>query len=217
VRRIHIPSAFRPRAHAFLVALIMLAFAPSLIAAQGEALAPRTKGRADAPIVIYEMSDFQCPFCRQFALETMPGLEREYIATGKVRFVFINLPMTSIHRNALLAAEVAMCAARQGRFWPVHDLLFKRQPEWSERTEARAYLIALADSAGASRATLAPCVTSGAARPAVDADRDAARRSGAAATPTFYIEGGLIDGAAPLEAFREVLDSIYRVKTAAAR
>jgi len=215
VRRINIPSAFRPRVRLFLVALIMAV--PALLAAQGEDLAPRTKGRADAPIVIYEMSDFQCPYCRAFALETMPGLEREYIATGKVRFVFINLPMTGIHRHAELAAQVGLCAARQGKFWPVHDLLFKRQQEWSSQTDPQGYLIALADSAGANHARLAPCVASGATRPGVAADREAAARSGAAATPTFYIEGGLIDGAAPLEAFREVLDSIYRIKTAAKR
>ena len=216
MRRIHIPSALRPsRVRPFLVALIMVS--PTLLAAQGEDLAPRTTGRADAPIVIYEMSDFQCPYCRQFALETMPGLAREYVATGKVRFVFINLPMASIHRHAILAAEVGLCAARLGKFWPVHDLLFKRQQEWSSRDNPQAYLIALADSAGASRTRVAPCVTSHATRPGVDADRAAATRAGAAATPTFYIEGGLIDGAAPLEDFRAVLDSIYRVKTAAAR
>ena len=215
MRRIHISSAFRLRARLLLVALIMTF--PALLAAQAEDLAPRTKGRADAPIVIYEMSDFQCPFCRAFALETMPGLEREYIATGKVRLVFINLPMTGIHQHAELAAQVALCAAREGKFWPVHDLLFKRQAEWSGRTDPQGYLVALADSAGTKHARLAPCVTSGATRSGVAADREAATRSGAAATPTFYIEGGLIDGAAPLEAFREVLDSIYRIKTAAKR
>jgi protein-disulfide isomerase len=187
------------------------------LTAQGEALGPRTKGRADAPIVIYEMSDFQCPFCKAFALETMPGLEKEYIAAGKVRFVFINLPMSTIHQHAILAAQVALCAAREGKFWPVHDLFFKRQDQWSKQADPQAYLIALADSAGASHARIAPCVTSGATRPGVDADREAANRAGAMATPTFYIEGGLIDGAAPLDAFREVLDSIYRIKTAAKR
>jgi len=197
-----------------LLLTALLAFVPTLLAAQGEAIGPRTKGRTDAPIVIYEMSDFQCPFCRAFALETMPGLEREYIATGKVRFVFINLPMSSIHKHAFLAAQVGLCAAREGKFWPVHDLLFKRQQQWSALTDPQAYLIALADSAGASHARLAPCVTSGATRPGVESDREAANRAGAMATPTFYIEGGLIDGAAPIEAFREVLDSIYRIKTA---
>src|SRR5436190_23369609 len=79
-------------------------------------LAARTKGRPDAPVTVYEMSDFQCPYCREFALGTMPLLEREYVQTGKVRFVYINLPLSSVHKNAATAAEVGLCAARQERF-----------------------------------------------------------------------------------------------------
>src|SRR5438034_11427815 len=90
---------------------------------QPDPLSARTKGRAAAPVTVYEMSDFQCPYCREFALGTMPALEREYIEPGKVRFVYINLPLSSVHRNAASAAEVALCAARQQRVWPMHDLL----------------------------------------------------------------------------------------------
>src|SRR5712691_4372121 len=72
-------------------------------------LAARAKGRADAPVTVYEMSDFQCPYCREFALGTMPVLEREYIQAGKIRFVYINLPLSSVHKNAASAAEVALC------------------------------------------------------------------------------------------------------------
>src|SRR5437763_1186834 len=74
-------------------------------------LAARAKGRSDAPVTVYEMSDFQCPYCRAFALTTMPLLEKEYVQTGKVRFVYINLPLTTRHANAAAAAELAMCAA----------------------------------------------------------------------------------------------------------
>lgn len=214
MRRIHSPTAVRPLVPCLLVALVLFGVTP--LAAQTESLAARTKGRADAPIVIYEMSDFQCPYCRSFVLETMPGIEREYIATGKVRFIFINFPVSGIHQHAMLAAEVAMCAARQGKFWAVHDALFERQPEWSKHPDPQAYLIALADSAGTDRARLTSCVTSGATQAGITADHEAATRSGARATPTFYIEGGLIEGAAPLADFREVLDSIYRSKTAGA-
>src|SRR5687768_2774622 len=69
-------------------------------------LASRTKGRADAPVTVYEMADFQCPACRLFAVTVLPTLEREYVETGKVRWVFIHLPLTSIHPNAMAAAEV---------------------------------------------------------------------------------------------------------------
>ena len=185
--------------------------------AQADKTAARSKGRPDAPVTIYGMSDFQCPYCRDFAVTTMPALEREYIKTGKVRFTFVNYPLTSVHRHAVVAAEVAMCAARQGKFWPVHDRLFRRQEQWAERQDAAAYLLALADSAGVNHGQLAACVTSHVTRPVIDAEAAASQRSGARSTPTFYIEGGLIDGAAPLEAFREILDSIYQAKTAPTR
>ncbi len=181
---------------------------------QPDPLAARTKGRSDAPVTVYEMSDFQCPYCREFAMSTMPLLEREYIEPGKVRFVYINLPLSSVHRNAATAAEVALCAARQQRFWPMHDLLFRHQDRWAALASPQAYLLALGDSAGLDRTLLAGCVTSGATAADVRADAERARRSGATSTPTFYIEGALLEGAAPVAIFRVVLDSIYRSKTA---
>src|SRR2546425_5249314 len=111
-------------------------------------IAARAKGRVDAPVTVYEMSDFQCPYCREFALATMPVLEREYIQPGKVRFVYINLPLSSLHKNAASAAEVALCAARQRRFLPMHDLLFRHQDQWAPLPSPRAFLLALRDSAG---------------------------------------------------------------------
>src|SRR3989454_936984 len=91
---------------------------------QSDPLAARSKGRPGAPVTVYEMSDFQCPYCRSFALTTLPILERAYVQTGKVRLVYINLPLPYLHANALAAALVATCAARQGKFWPMHDALF---------------------------------------------------------------------------------------------
>ena len=178
-------------------------------------LAARAKGRSDAPVTVYEMSDFQCPYCREFALGTMPLLEREYVQAGKIRFVYINLPLSSVHKNAASAAEVALCAARQQRFWPMHDLLFRHQDQWATLASPRAYLLALGDSAGLDGARLARCVASGATAADVRADAERARHSGARSTPTFYIEGALLEGAAPVTVFRTVLDSIYRSKTAA--
>jgi protein-disulfide isomerase len=192
----------------------MLAGFGTAARAQGEGLASRSKGRADAPVTVFEMSDFQCPYCRHFALETLPALEREYVATGKVRLIFVNFPMTNMHANALAAAEVAICAAQQQKFWPVHDILFQRQERWAPLKTPRAYLVALADSAGTDHATMARCAASDASREAVQADSTAAARAGAHGTPTFYIEGGLIAGDAPAAAFREVIDSIYKSRAA---
>ncbi|MGH7547763.1 MAG: DsbA family protein [Gemmatimonadales bacterium] len=182
-------------------------------AAQADPLAARSKGRPDAPVTVYEMSDFQCPYCRVFALTTMPILEREYVATGKARFVFINLPLTGLHAHAMAAAEVAMCAARQQKFWPMHNLLFQRQDQWARRPDPGPYFLALGDTARVERAALARCLASKAMLPLIREDSARAAGAGARSTPTFYIEGGLLEGAAPVEVFRTVLDSIHRAKT----
>jgi protein-disulfide isomerase len=196
---------------ALLVALVRTA------RAQADPLTARTKGRADAPLPLFEMSDFQCPFCRGFALETMPALDREYVRTGKVRLIYVNLPLIRLHQNAQAAAELGVCAARQDKFWPVHDLLFRHQLQWAGLANPVSYFLALGDSAGLDRALLARCVTSRAARAEVDADAARAANSGASATPTFYIEQLLVSGAAPLPVFRHLLDSLYQAKTGRAR
>ncbi|HEY7193957.1 MAG TPA: thioredoxin domain-containing protein [Gemmatimonadales bacterium] len=177
-------------------------------------LAARSKGAAAAPVTVYEMADFQCPACRMFTVTVLPTLEREYVATGKVRWVFINLPLTSLHPNAVAAAEVAMCAARQGRFWRTHDALYAQQDTWAKVPDPGPTLAAIAERAGVDRAKLRACIADGAARKEVDADAQRALRSGARATPSFYIEGGLLEGAPYTpDPMRQILDSIYAVRT----
>ncbi|MBA3259890.1 MAG: DsbA family protein [Gemmatimonadales bacterium] len=175
-------------------------------------LSSRTKGSAKAPITVYEMSDFQCPYCRRFALETFPAIEREYIATGKVRWVFVNFPLTSIHSNAVPAAQAALCAGQQGAFWAVHDLLFQHQQVWAPLKEAGPFFLSLADSARISKPALLACVKSPESVGEIQAEAVGSERSGAQSTPTFYVEGGLLAGAHPLEVFKQVLDSIYAEK-----
>ena len=198
----------------FLIAALLLLAGRERLAAQSapNTLSTRTRGSATAPITVYEMSDFQCPYCRRFSQETFPALEREYVATGKVRWVFVNFPLTSLHSNAVPAAETALCAAKQGAFWPVHDLLFQYQNTWAPLKEPAAFFLSLADSAALSKPALLECVRSPATRAEVKAEAEGAERSGASSTPTFYIEGGLLAGAHPVGVFRQVLDSIYLEK-----
>jgi protein-disulfide isomerase len=174
----------------------------------------RTKGSPRAPVTVYEMSDFQCPYCRKFAEESFPTIERSYIATGKVRWIFINFPLTDIHNNAAAAAQLALCAAKQKGFWRVHDLLFEHQEVWAPLKEAGPFFLSLADSAGLSKQALLSCVEAPETIQAVQADAEGAARSGAGSTPTFYIEGGLLEGAVPLPVFRQVLDSVLAAKAA---
>lgn len=107
-----------------------------------------------------------------------------------------------------------MCAARQGRFWQTHDLLFERQADWAGLRQPRAVLLVLGVRAGADRPQLTACLRARETRTEVEKDARLAARAGARATPSFYIEGGLLAGA-PRDAdpFRRLLDSVYVART----
>jgi protein-disulfide isomerase len=183
-------------------------------AQDADPLAGRSRGSASAPVTVYEMADFQCPACRMFTATVLPTLDTAYVKTGKVRWVFINLPLTSIHANAMRAAEVAMCAERQGRFWQIHDALYAQQDNWAKLAQPDSLLTVIAQHAGVDRTKLRACLAEGSARAEVEADAQRALRTGARATPSFYIEGGLLQGAPYTpEPMRHVLDSIYAVRT----
>ena len=173
----------------------------------------RSKGSATAPVTVFEMSDFQCPFCRQHALETFPELDREYVETGKVYWVFVNFPIAQLHPNATAAGEFAMCAARLDRFWPIHDMLFRNQERWDKLSDPGPYLLTLADSAHISRSAILPCLTNHETLDLVRRDAEDAARAGVRSTPSFIIEGKVYVGAAPAASFRPVLDSLYKLNT----
>ncbi|MBK8005393.1 MAG: thioredoxin domain-containing protein [Gemmatimonadetes bacterium] len=203
----------------FLAALAVVTglalLAPAPAAAQLDPmLAQRTKGKADAPITVYELSDFQCPFCRKLTLEVIPELDRDYVQTGKVRWIFVNLPLTQIHPNALAAAEFAMCSARLGKFWPAHDLLFQHQPKWAPLKDPAPFLLTLADSMGVPRADLVSCLQGNETRSLIQGEAEGAARSGVASTPTLYVDrAGLIPGAQPVALYRQIFDSLYKERT----
>jgi protein-disulfide isomerase len=207
-------------ARALVGAIVLACFPLAHLAGQAAAPDPlggRIKGSPTARVTVYEMSDFQCPYCRQFALETFPSLDSAYIATGKVRWAFINFPLTSVHQNAVAAAEIALCAAKQDKFWPMHDLLYRHQAVWAPLKEPAAFLLSLADSAHLSKPALLACAKAPATDEEVRADAEGASRAGAESTPTFYIEGGLLVGAQPLPVFRQVLDSVVASKAKASK
>ena len=107
-----------------------------------------------------------------------------------------------------------MCAARQGKFWQTHDALYAQQDTWAKLPDPGPTLVAIAQHVGVDRAKLRACIAEGTARKEVEADAQRALRSGAHATPSFYIEGGLLEGAPYTpDPMRQVLDSIYAVRT----
>ncbi|HXV85954.1 MAG TPA: thioredoxin domain-containing protein [Gemmatimonadales bacterium] len=186
--------------------------------AQADLMLPaRTKGDASAPVAIFEVADFQCPACRMFWEQTLPSIEREYVRTGKARLVFINFPIVSLHRNATAAHILAMCAAEQGRFWQMHDLLYAKQQAWADLPDPSTYFLALADSASVARPALQQCQAGGKMQMLVDAETRTSYMAGVKSTPSFIVGGAVLAGAAPIEVWRPILDSIFAVATGATR
>jgi len=144
-------------------------------------------GAPNAPVVVIEHSDFQCPYCGEFARNVFPALKARYVATGQVRWVFRHLPLQQIHPRALPAAIAAECARRQDKFWEMHDLLFGDQTDLTDVDLARR-----ASTLGLDKTTFEPCVASGAGD-RVRGDLAVASAIGIAGTPTFLI-GRALDG-----------------------
>src|SRR3954447_6475356 len=89
----------------------------------------RIQGSPSAPLWVIEVSDFQCPYCKQWHDQTYNTFLDQYVKTGKVRLAYVNFPL-GIHAHAFPAAEAAMCAGVQNKFWPMHDSLFASQGRW---------------------------------------------------------------------------------------
>ena len=193
------------------------------------------KGNPDAPVTVVEFSDFQCPFCSRFFQQTLPLIEENYIDTGKIKFVYKDLPLDSLHPNARAAHSAAMCAAlpldslhpnaraahiaaecadEQGKFWEYHDVLFEKQPQWSNLASSKLQnkFTKFATDMGLQAASFESCMQSPNIADEVNKDVLEAVSYGATGTPTFFIgseEDGFVKlvGAQPYQTFQAVIDS----------
>ena len=168
--------------------------------------AGRILGNARSSVWMIIISDFQCPYCKRWHDDTWAAVKKEYVDTGKLRVAYVNLPL-SMHRNALPAAQVAMCASVQDKFWPVQDALFRAQKKWEDKADPQPVFETLARETGADVKVLRSCVQTGATRALIEADVDRATRAGASSTPMFFIGGRPLLGAQPLAVFREAIDA----------
>jgi protein-disulfide isomerase len=137
----------------------------SLVERAGEA---RSKGSTDAPVLVFEISDFQCPFCRQFALDVFPHIDSAYIRTDRVQWVFVSLPVPS-HANAWVAHEAAACAGGVAdRFWQMKERIFQQQGEWTAAADPGVHMARYARETGVPmdrvRSAGSRCVTAAAGR-----------------------------------------------------
>jgi protein-disulfide isomerase len=156
------------------------------------------KGSASAPVTLIEFSDFQCPFCSRVN-PTLKQIEDDY--KGKVKIAFRNLPLP-FHDKAHLAAEAALAANEQGKFWPMHDKLFANQ-QALDRPALEGY----AQELGLNMSKFKAALDSGKFKDKVDQDAKEGASFGATGTPTFFINGTRLVGAQPPEKFKAVIDA----------
>lgn len=155
-------------------------------------------GPDDAPITIVEFSDFQCPFCRRFHDETYQDLLNAY--PGQIRFVYRNLPLTSIHPDAMSAAVASLCANDQNAYWDYHAKLFS-----SELFGTETY-IQYATELSLDVEEFTACLDSGKHDDFIQQDMEFALNLGVQSTPTFFVNGLAIVGAQPLSSFTQIID-----------
>jgi protein-disulfide isomerase len=157
-------------------------------------------GPDDAPVTIVEYTDYQCTFCRRYNRAVLPDLLDAY--DGQIRYIVRHFPLVGIHPAAAGAAEAAVCAERQGAFWEYHDLLFAQEQGLSSES-----LQSYAESAGLDQTAFQECLESGEPRRVVQEDIQRGAAYGVRGTPAFFINGRVIFGAQPLEAFRRTIDA----------
>ncbi|MFC1648010.1 DsbA family protein [Nanoarchaeota archaeon] len=168
------------------------------------------KGELSAPITIVEYSDFECPFCSKWVQDVYPGIEKQFIDTGKAAIVFKQFPLTKIHADALDAAIASECALIQGKFWEYHDLLFTNQDKLDDEG-----LVSLAEELELNMVQFNSCFTEKSTLEEVEADYSEGVQAGVTGTPAFIIgrtnlmvKGELIIGAQPYSVFEEVINRL---------
>jgi len=138
------------------------------------------KGSSEARIALIEFTDYECPFCKRHKENTQPQIDSQYVDSGKVRFVSLDMPLPNLHRLAMKAAEAAHCADDQGQYWQMRDRFFENQralEPWNSHAEAL----------GMDVAQYEDCLNSGKYADAVKADLAEASKAGATGTPSFVV------------------------------
>lgn len=164
-----------------------------LTAETGATILPGPRGVSlgpdSAPVEIMEFSDFECPFCGQYALIQMPDIRQRLLTTGKVRWRFVHYPL-AMHTKGPYAHLAAACANEQGKFWEMHDAIYEHQEEWSRGGNTLRLLGGYASQVGLDKAAYNACMEGRTAWPRVVADKALGDSiSPGMGTPTFFVNG----------------------------
>ncbi len=172
----------------------------------------RIKGREGAPVRVVEISDFQCPFCRQFHEETLTKIDSAYISSGKVSYLWIAYANPG-HPQAFVSTEAAFCAGAVGKFWPMHDILFERQEEWSGTADPYALFMEYAAEIDIDPDSFGSCVRNSTLAPLVLRDYSSVTQAGISSTPYFILADSVaIRGAADFGTFSTAIDTLLVLK-----
>ncbi len=166
-------------------------------------------GSPDAPVVIEDYSDFQCSHCKNFHENTLPQIIENYVATGQVRVEFRQYPF--LGQESKDAANASLCAAEQDRFWEYASLLFANQGSIDARWFSSARLLAFAETLNLDQEQFSSCLDEGRFDTRIEAEYTAGTDMGVNSTPTFFINGQKLVGAAPFADFQLAIDSALQL------
>jgi len=167
------------------------------------------RGMAGAPILVVEFADFGCSACGQFSRDVWPELQREFVATGRVRWKYVPF-ILGMFPNGDEAVKAAECAADQDAFWSMHDLLYEKQKEWNRLKDPDGKLAELANSLGLDADRFARCYRNDAGGERTKRNDEAARTLMVRSTPTFFVNGQRALGALPITEWRKIFALVGR-------
>ena len=161
-----------------------------------------SRGSVKAPVTLIEFSDFRCSFCRKFWQTTLPLLDKKYISTGKLRFIYRHFAV--LGKPSEVGAQAAECAGEQAKFWEYHDKLFASAGSPLAFTDGK--LKGYAKELGLKSQAFDQCLDSGKHMKKVEGETTIASLLGARGTPAFFLNGQLLVGAQPFEVFESLIE-----------
>jgi len=167
-------------------------------------------GSDSAPVEIVEFADFECPACARFAILEMPYVRERLIATGRLKWRFMDFPLQG-HANSPAAHLAAGCADEQGRFFEMIDVIFNRQNEWAADRRADRKMRDYARQVGLDLDRFDTCVETKHAQPLIDADYAEGERLGVNSTPSFIVNGRLWPTVLVYDEIKAIVDSLAPV------
>ncbi len=167
------------------------------------------RGNPDAPVVLEEFSDFQCPFCSRFTAQTLPSLIENQIKTGELLLVYYDFPLDNLHPQARAAANAARCAGEQSAlaYWDIHDLIYANTQQWGNNN-ANQVFSSFGEELGLEMDAFNSCLQSNKYAEQIQADIDHGGSRGVRSTPSFFVNGQALVGAQPLSVFNQAITSV---------